>query len=60
MNRLFFTTLFLLALTTSLPAQDITALEKIGAVISFAKTDKAVTFNCRDNSQVQLTILAPI
>src|SRR5713101_8066864 len=40
-------------------AQDITTLEKIGSVVSFARTDKAVTFNCRDNSQVQLTVLAP-
>ena len=41
------------------PAQDITSLEKIGPVVSFVKTDKAVTFNCRDNSQVQVTLLAP-
>jgi alpha-glucosidase len=39
-------------------AQDITTLEKIGPVASFVKTDKAVTFSCRDNSQVQLTVLA--
>jgi alpha-glucosidase len=40
-------------------AQDITKLEKIGPVVSLEKTDKAVTFKCRDTSQVQLTILAP-
>jgi alpha-glucosidase len=40
-------------------AQDITTLEKIGPVVGFVKTDKALTFNCRDNSQVQLTVLAP-
>src|ERR1044072_1609637 len=40
-------------------AQDITTLEKIGPVVSVAKTDKSVTLNCQDNSQVQLTILAP-
>ena len=40
-------------------AQDITTLEKIGPVISLTKSDKTVTLNCQDNSQVQLTILAP-
>ena len=40
-------------------AQDITRLEKIGPVASFTKSEKAVVFNCRDNSQVQVTILAP-
>ena len=40
-------------------AQDITTLEKIGPVVSLTKTDKSVTLNCQDNSQVQLTILAP-
>src|SRR5215216_449045 len=40
-------------------AQDITTLEKIGAVVRFERTEKAVTLHCQDNSQVQLTILAP-
>src|ERR1044071_5120394 len=40
-------------------AQDITTLEKIGPVVSLVKSDKGVTLNCQDNSQVQLTILAP-
>src|SRR6185369_4569876 len=40
-------------------AQDITTLEKIGSVVSLTKTDNAVTLTCNDNSQVQLTILAP-
>jgi alpha-glucosidase len=40
-------------------AQDITTLEKIGDVASLTKTDKSVTLICKDNSQVQLTILAP-
>ena len=35
------------------------ALDKIGPVTSFTRTDKSVTLNCQDNSQVQLTILAP-
>jgi alpha-glucosidase len=39
--------------------QDVTALDPIGAVVGFQKTENTVTFNCRDKSQVQLTILAP-
>jgi alpha-glucosidase len=39
-------------------AQDITKLEKIGPVVGFTKSEKAVVFNCRDNSQVQVTLLA--
>ena len=44
--------------TTTL-AQDITTLEKIGPVVRFEKTEKTVTLHCQDNSQVQLTVLAP-
>ncbi|HKE59549.1 MAG TPA: hypothetical protein VKB46_22720, partial [Pyrinomonadaceae bacterium] len=40
-------------------AQDITRLDKIGPVVSFTKTDRSVVFNCADQSQVQLTLLAP-
>src|SRR5215510_10980809 len=40
-------------------AQDITTLEKIGPVTSLVKSDKAVTLNCQDNSQVVITIYAP-
>jgi hypothetical protein len=46
-------------LATGVFAQDITTLEPIGPVANFTKTDKAITLICRDNSQVQLTILAP-
>ncbi|HEX7330585.1 MAG TPA: hypothetical protein VF290_03745, partial [Pyrinomonadaceae bacterium] len=49
----------LVAATTSAAAQDITTLEKIGPVVSLTKTEQRVTLNCQDNSQVQLTILAP-
>ena len=40
-------------------AQDITTLEQIGSVASFSKAENHVTLTCRDNSQVQLTVLAP-
>jgi alpha-glucosidase len=49
----------LLAPVATASAQDITRLEKIGPVVSFTKSDKVVTFNCQDNSQVQLAVLAP-
>ena len=39
--------------------QDITKLEKIGPVVSFTKTEKAVVFDCQDNSQLQIAVLAP-
>jgi alpha-glucosidase len=48
-----------LLLIPSVSAQDITSLEKIGSVVSLTRTDNRVTLNCNDNSQVQLTILAP-
>jgi alpha-glucosidase len=50
--------LCLFGLSLSNQAQDITSLEKIGPVVSFARGDNSVTFNCRDNSQVQISILA--
>jgi alpha-glucosidase len=40
-------------------AQDIATLEKIGPIVRLEKTEKTVTLHCQDNSQVQLTILAP-
>ena len=39
-------------------AQDITALTKIGDVVSVEKSARQVTLSCTDNSQVQLTVLA--
>src|SRR4051795_5029006 len=48
-----------LIFATSVFAQDITTLEKIGDIVSLTKTDNSLTLICNDNSQVQLTILAP-
>jgi alpha-glucosidase len=59
MKRCFAILFCLLWLAAASSAQDITKLEKIGAVVSFTKSEKTVVFNCQDNSQVQLTILAP-
>ncbi len=39
-------------------AIDFNGLEQIGPVTSLTKTERSVTFNCRDNSQVQVTVLA--
>ncbi|HEX5834371.1 MAG TPA: DUF4968 domain-containing protein, partial [Pyrinomonadaceae bacterium] len=44
---------------TPVAAQDVAALQPIGSVTAFERTENAVTFRCHDNSQVQLTILAP-
>ena len=57
MIRLICVCLFLSPLAVR--AQDITALEPIGGMESFQRSEKTVTFRCRDGSQVQLTILAP-
>lgn len=38
---------------------DLSGLEPIGSVASYDKTRSAVIFNCQDNSQVQVSILAP-
>ena len=59
MRRLLTLACYLILVSTAAVAQDITSLEKIGPVVSFVKTDKAVTFTCRDNSQVQVILLAP-
>ncbi len=58
MNKPVAAIFLLVGLSASPAAQDVTTLEKIGPVVSFTKTDKAVAFTCRDNSQVQVTILA--
>jgi hypothetical protein len=49
----------LLVQLTTAAGQDITKLEKIGPVTSFTKSEKTVLLNCQDQSQVQITILAP-
>src|SRR5258708_15356513 len=51
--------LFRTALGAAVLAQELAGLERMGSVTSFTKTGKSVTLNCQDNSQVQLTILAP-
>src|SRR5215213_2646372 len=58
MKRLLVITAILASNITVL-AQDITTLEKIGPVVRFERTQNTVTLHCQDNSQVQLTILAP-
>ncbi|MCU1266936.1 MAG: Alpha-glucosidase [Acidobacteria bacterium] len=59
LNKILAATFCVLNLGVSLAAQDITALEKIGPVTSFVRSEKGLTLNCRDNSQVHLSILAP-
>src|SRR5438067_6572582 len=59
MKRLLAGIICVIGLGSSAAAQDITRLEKIGSVASFTKTEKAVTFDCQDHSQVRVTVLAP-
>ena len=37
---------------------DVTRLDRIGSVTSFAKTEQGITLSCADKSQVELTVLA--
>src|SRR5437588_4188007 len=61
MTRILMTVLVLLAASSLSFAQeiDVSKLEKIGAVTSVVKTEKGITLNTSDNSQIQLTVLAP-
>src|SRR5215813_13020684 len=38
---------------------DVTQLDKIGDAMSFVRDERGITITCRDNSQVQLMVLAP-
>jgi alpha-glucosidase len=58
MKRVFAIFCCLLGIVAAVTAQEITGLEKIGPVVSFTKSEKSVVFNCQDNSQVQVTLLA--
>ncbi|MDX6290142.1 MAG: hypothetical protein QOH42_1941, partial [Blastocatellia bacterium] len=59
MKRLLLILICLIGFILTIQAQDITTLEKIGPVSNFIRNEQGVTFTCRDNSQVQLTVLAP-
>ncbi|PYS47508.1 MAG: hypothetical protein DMF68_15800, partial [Acidobacteria bacterium] len=51
--------LAILLCSASIEAQDIVqGLEPIGPVSSFTKTNAGVTFDCKDGSQVRVSILA--
>lgn len=49
----------LACLTETNRAIDFNGLEPVGPIKSHTKTDSSVTFNCRDNSQVRVQVLAP-
>jgi alpha-glucosidase len=59
MKQLSASLVCILGLAVSAFAQDVSQLDKIGDVVRVTKTDKAIVINCADQSQVQLTILAP-
>jgi Domain of unknown function (DUF5110)/Domain of unknown function (DUF4968) len=48
-----------LLFAATVSAIDLGGLEKIGPVASFVKGTSSITLNCRDNSQVQITVMAP-
>jgi alpha-glucosidase len=59
MKKYFSIILCFLGIVARTAAQDITRLEKIGDVSSLTRTENSVVLNCRDNSQVRITMLAP-
>lgn len=59
LRLLFPIVVLLIGYCSPLSAQDITGLEKIGDVVSVTRNPQGVTLNCKDNSQLQLTVLAP-
>jgi len=59
MKRLTLMSWFIFSFAGTITAQDITRLQKIGPVQSYTKTERGLILNCRDNSQVQLSVLAP-
>src|SRR5262245_4067605 len=59
MKRLLLIIIILLIVPCTLVAQDITRLRKIGPVTGYERTSKGLLLNCRDNSQVQLSVIAP-
>lgn len=59
MKRLLLILICVIGPSLSIHAQDITTLERIGPVTGLIRNERGVTFTCRENSQVQLTILAP-
>jgi hypothetical protein len=59
--RLILAFFLLLTLRAAAFAQeiDVTRLQKIGDAIGFIRNESGITIDCRDNSQVKLTVLAP-
>ncbi len=50
---------FILLLCLSAGAIDLGGLDSIGSVSGYTRSQSAITLNCRDNSQVRITVLAP-
>jgi alpha-glucosidase len=58
MNRLFLSILFLACSAVSVFGMQLDGMVSIGPITDLTRTETAVTFNCRDGSQVRVTILA--
>lgn len=59
MIRIIVTLSCLFASLTTISAQNIDQLEKIGPVVNVTRSENYLTLNCKDNSQVRITVLAP-
>ena len=59
MKQLSASLLCVLGLAITALAQDVSRMDKIGPVVGLTKTEKGVVLKCADESQVQITILAP-
>jgi alpha-glucosidase len=59
MRRLLSCVCFFVFLCATGEAIDLSGFDSVGPVSSFTKAADSVTFNCADNSQVQIRILAP-
>ena len=51
--------LWVLLVVSAVAAQDITTLQKIGDLTGFTQNNQGITLTTADNSQVQITVLAP-
>ena len=57
--KLFLAAFVWAVVLSSVSAQDITTLQKVGDIISVTTNERGVTLNTTDNSQVLITVLAP-
>lgn len=59
MKSLYLTIASVLVLMSNAFAQDIASLQKVGDITNLTRHNRGVTLNTTDNSQVQISVLAP-